>query len=116
MRDYKHIICQSKSGKSIQFRIYIDDKYGKQSITFASVSGWRNKLALTHLLFETEEWNDDVRRKYVGLQVLRCSKNKFEAIEFINIVKSLSSLEIHFWASKFMTNQRSGKAWRMLYC
>ena len=115
MRDYKHSLCQSKSGKSVMFRMDIEDRFGKQTINFVSVSGWRNKLALTHLFFETEEWNEDVRRKYVGLQVLRCAKNKYEALEFINVVKSLSLMEIHFWANKFMTNERSRSAWRALY-
>lgn len=116
MRDYKHTLCQSKSGKSVMFRIYVDDRFGKQEINFTSVTGWRNEFALTHLSFELGEWNDDVRRKYVGIQGLKCAKNKYEAIEFLNIVKSLSSLEIHFWANKFMTNEKSRKAWRSLYC
>lgn len=115
MRDYKHLLCQSKSGKSVMFRVDIDDRFGKQVINFASVSGWRSKLALNHLFFETEDWNDDVARKYVGIQVLRCAKNKYEALEFINLVKSLSPMEIHFWANKFMINEKSRKAWRAMY-
>jgi len=115
MRDYEHSLCQSKSGKSVLFRINIDDKFGKKTINLVTVSGWRNKLALTHLSFQTKEWNDDVRRKYIGIQVLKCAKDKYEAIEFINIVKSLSPMEIHFWTNKFMTNKKSGKAWRLLY-
>ena len=65
MRDYKHVLCQSKSGKSVMFRVDVDDRFGKQAINFASVSGWRSKLALSHLFFETEDWNDDAARKYV---------------------------------------------------
>lgn len=115
MRDYKHSLCQSKSGKSVLFKINIDDRFGKQTLNLVAVSGWRNKLALTYLFFQTEEWNDDVRRKYVGINVLKCAKNKFEAVEFINIVKSLSLMEIHFWANKFMTNKNSRRAWRTMY-
>jgi len=115
MRDYKHVLCQSKSGKSVIFKVDIDDRFGKQTINFASVSGWRSKLALNHLFFETEDWNDDVARKYVCIQVLRCAKDKYEALEFINLVKTLSSMEINFWANKFMTNEKASKAWRSLY-
>lgn len=115
MRDYTHSLCQSKSGKSVLFRINIEDKFGKQKVNLVTVSGWRNTFALTHLFFHTPEWNDDVRKKYVGIHVLKCAKNKYEAVQFISIVKSLSLMEIHFWANKFMTNKKSGKAWRVLY-
>jgi len=115
MREYKHVLCQSKSGKSVMFRVDIDDRFGKQIVNFALVSGWRSKLALKHLFFETEDWNDDVARKYVGIQVLRCAKNKYDALKFINLVKSLSAMEIHFWANKFMINEKSARAWRAMY-
>jgi hypothetical protein len=115
MRNYKHVLCQSKSGKTVMFRVDIDDTFGKRAIKFASVSGWRTKLALNHLFFETEDWNDDVARKYVGMQVLRSARNKYDASLSINIVKSLSSMEIHFWASKFMISDKSGRAWRAMY-
>lgn len=115
MRDYNHSLCQSRSGKSVLFRISVDDKFGKQTLNLVMVSGWRKKLALTHLFFQAEDWNDDVRRKYVGIQVLKCAKNRYEAIKFIDIVKSLSLMEIHFWANKFMTNEKSNRAWRTLY-
>lgn len=115
MRNYDHLLCQSRSGKSILFRVNIDDNFGKQTLNLVVVSGWRNKIALNHLFFQTKEWNDDVRRKYVGIHVLKFAKNQYEAIEFINIVKSLSLMEIHFWANKFMTNKKSCKAWRAFY-
>jgi hypothetical protein len=115
MRNYKHVLSQSKSGKTVIFRVDIDDMFGKHAIKFASVSGWRTKLALKHLFFETEDWNDDVARKYVGMQVLRSAKNTYDALESLNLVRILSSMEVHFWANKFMINQKSGKAWRAMY-
>jgi hypothetical protein len=115
MRQFRHMLCQSRSGKSVMLRVDIDDRFGKQAVNIASVSGWRGRLALNHLSFEGNDWNDDAARKYVCIRVLKCAKNKFDAINFINTVKSLSSIEIHFWANKFMINENAGKAWRAMY-
>ncbi len=116
MRVYNHILEPSKSGKSVIFKINVDDVYGKQTINYSSVTGWRGRLALLHLIFNSEEWNDDVTRKFVGLRVLRCAKDKYEGLQFIDEVKALSNMELHFWAYKFLGNQKAEKAWRALYC
>jgi hypothetical protein len=84
MRDFRHTICQSKSGKSVIFKVDVNDIFGKHEIKFTSVTGWRSKLALNHLFFETDEWNDDAARKYVCIQVLRCAKNKNNALDSIS--------------------------------
>tara|TARA_Y100000996_G_scaffold139216_1_gene106209 strand:- start:105 stop:455 length:351 start_codon:yes stop_codon:yes gene_type:complete len=115
MRQINHILEKSKSGKSMILKVEIKDKYGNQKVTFSSVKGWRMFLAQKHLLVESDEWNDDVARKFVGMEILRCSKNEYEATKFLNIVKNQSILEIHFWASKFMLKEKAGKAWRALY-
>jgi len=59
--------------------------------------------------------NDDVARKYVGIEVLRCAKNEYEGIKFLEIVKNHGGMEVHFWASKFLLREKAGKAWRALY-
>ncbi len=97
------------------FKITVDDVFGEQTINFSSVTGWRAKLATKYLSFETDEWNDVVVRKFVGLHVLKAAKDKFEAMQYIEQVKSLGNMEIHFWANKFLTNNNSLKAWRAFY-
>ena len=115
MRIYNHILAPSKSGKSVIFQINVDDRFGKQIINHSSVTGWRCKIALKHLFFNSEDWDDDVTRKYIGLQVLKSSKDKYEAMQFIEQVRSHSSMEVHFWAYKFLTNEKSVKACSVLY-
>lgn len=115
LRNFNHVITKSKSGKSVMLKIDIDDRFGKQTINFSSVKGWRCSLALKHLAVESDEWNDDVARKFVGLEVLRCAKNQYEGMQFLNILKNLSGSEVHFWASKFMTKDKARKAWRAFY-
>jgi hypothetical protein len=115
MRNLIHSFSESKTGKSAIFRIEVDDRFGKKIVNFSSVKGWRKELALKYLAFEPREWNDDAARIYVGLQVLKCAKDKYEAVNFISILKLLSNIEVHFWSSKFLMNKRTKKAWRAFY-
>ena len=115
MRKFNHLLSETKTGKSAIFRIEIDDRFGKKWVNFSSVKGWRKDLALKYLSFESKEWNCNVARMYLGLQVLKSSKDKYEAIEFINIVKSLNGIDIHFWSNKFMTDKKTKRAWRSFY-
>ena len=115
MRIYNHVLAPSKSGKSVIFKINVDDRFGKQTINHSSVTGWRCKIALKDLVFNSEDWDDDVTRKFIGLKVLKSAKNRYEALQFIEEVKSHSNMEIHFWAYKFLTDQKTIKAWRSLY-
>lgn len=115
MRKFRHLLCPSKNGKSAVFRVVVEDRFGKKTINFTFVMGWRKELALKHLAFESEEWNRDVARAYVGLQALKCAKDEYEATKFISDVKSLGSMEVHFWANMFLTNDRTRRAWRAFY-
>ena len=108
-------MCHSKSGKSVIFRIDIDDRFGKQSINFLSIRGWRAKIAMQYLTFQTEDWDDDVERKYVAIQMIKFAKDKYEALNYINKTKELTGFEVHFWASKFLTNENAARAWNILY-
>ena len=93
----------------------IDDRYGRQNVSFSALKGWRMMLAEKYLLCQSEEWTDDVARKFVVMKVLSCAKNEFEGMKFLNLVKSHSTFEIHFWASKFLLHDRTAKAWKTLY-
>ena len=115
MRLYSHVLEPSKSGKSVVFKISVDDRFGKQIINHSSVTGWRCKIALKDLVFNSENWDDDVTRKFIGLQVLKSAKDRYEALRLIEEVRSHSSMEVHFWAYKFLTNDKAIKAWRALY-
>ena len=115
MRSFNHCLTASKSGKSALFRITVNDRFGKQIITLSSVTGWRAKIAMKYLTLDAEEWDDHTVRKFVGLSVLKAARNRFEALKYIDQVKSLGNMEVHFWANKFLTNENSQKAWRAFY-
>ena len=115
MRSINHCITTSKSGKSAHFRIIVDDRFGKQAVTISSVTGWRAKLATKYLLFDTAEWNDSTVRQFVGIHVVKAARDKFEARQYIEHIKSLGSMEVHFWANKFLINENAPKAWRAFY-
>lgn len=115
MRTFNHALVASKSGKSMQFRVTIHDRYGEKMITLSSVMGWRADLARKYLSFDSDEWGDQTARMFVGLNVLSASKDKMEAIHYIDIIKTMGSAETHFWASKFLNNTRTRTAWRAFY-
>ena len=114
MRIYRHVLQKSKSGKSIIFKTYISDVFGEQKISHASVSGWRAELAEQHLLFDQDDWNDDIARKFVGMMTLRIARDRYQGVQFLNHVKQESDMEIHFWAYQFLRNSRAFTAWKIL--
>ena len=115
MRNINHLLCESKTGKSAILKIELNDSLGRKTVNFTSVKGWRKDLALKYLQFESKEWDESVIRIFVGLEVLKCSKDMHEGIKFINIIKVMNSIEIHFWSNKFLTNRVTKKAWRAFY-
>lgn len=115
MRTFNHCLVASRSGKSALFRVTINDRYGEKMITLSSVKGWRAELAKKHLSFDTDDWDDAAVMTFVGLNVLSAARDRFEAVHYIDTVKSLGSTEAHFWASKFLNNYRTRGAWRALY-
>lgn len=114
MRVYHHILQRSKSGKSIIFKIYINDIFGEQRINYASLCGWRASLAEKHLSFDQEDWNDDVARKFVGMMTLKIARDQYQGARFLNHVKAASDMEIHFWAYQFLKNRKALNAWKIL--
>ena len=115
MRNINHLLCESKTGKSAVLKIEIDDRFGRKTVNFSSVKGWRKDLALKYLHFESKEWNDNVVRTYVGLQILKCATDRYEGIKFINILRSLANIESYFWSNKFLTDKKTKRAWRSFY-
>lgn len=115
MRTFNHSLIPSRSGKSILFRVTVNDRYGERMMTLSSVHGWRAKLAKKHLMFDSGEWDDTTVRTFVGLNALGAAKDHAEALHYINTVKTIGSTEVHFWASKFLNNDRARIAWRALY-
>ena len=115
MRTFNHALVASKSGKSMLFRVTINDREGERMMTLSSVMGWRAALAGKYLSFDSDEWGDQAARMFVGLNVLSAAKDRTEAIHYIDIVKTIGSAEAHFWASKFLNNDRARYAWRAFY-
>jgi len=115
MRVYHHVLEKSKSGKSVVFKVYIDDRFGRQTVKHASVSGWRCSIAEKYLSFDREDWDDDVARKYVGMMLLKAARDRYEGTRFLNHVRDESRMEIHFWAYQFLTNRSTASAWKTLY-
>lgn len=115
MRTFNHCLIPSKSGKSILFRVTVNDRYGEKTMTLSSVMGWRADLAKKYLSFDSDEWNDAAVRTFVGLNVLSAAKDRSEAIHYIDTVKTIGNTEAHFWASKFLSNERARSAWRSFY-
>lgn len=108
------MLKQSKSKKTVTFTVIVDDRFGNNAVKYASLSGWRAKLARKRLIFDSAEWTADVAQKYVGMMVLKTSRNQYEGDEFLNKLGEKSRMEIHFWAYQFLTNKNASRAWRVL--
>ena len=116
MRTFNHRLAASQSGKSVLFRVKVSDRDGERMMTFSSVKGWRAELAKRYLMFDSDEWNDSAVRTFVGLNALGASRDRIEAVHYIDTVRSMGSTEAHFWASKFLTaNGRARSAWGAFY-
>ena len=117
LKKFNHCLAVSKSGKTASFRIKVDDIYGHEEFDFIRVGGWRAEFAKERLLFEVEDWDKAVL-KFVELNVLKLSKNKWEAISLIDIADGMNDTDLHFWAGKFVLekdNSKAWKAWKALY-
>lgn len=115
MREISHILTLSKSGKSAILQVKIDDQYGKKVVNLSSVRGWRKDIAMKYLN-DKEDLLEDAARTYIGLEVLKVAKDRYEGIRLVNIVKELSSYEVHFWASKLLlSNPKARRAFKVLY-
>lgn len=116
MRTVKYSVEKSGSGKTAGVVATVEDRFGRGKISFARVRGWRRELALKYLKLDPQGWSDDVARAYVGIEALKCARNMNEALKFLEAVKELSQLEVHFWSTKFLNGSiKARRAWRALY-
>lgn len=115
MRRFNHCMAASKSGKSVTFKVTVDDRFGIHTYTLASTKGWRVKFVVKHLAFESEKWDDGTVMRFVGLHVVKAASDRFEALRYLEQLKTIGNMEVHFWASKFLTNKNACKAWTALY-
>ena len=115
MRTFNHCLATSRSGKSVLFRVTVNDRLGERMITLSSVTGWRADIAAKHLQFDSEEWNDVAVKTFVGLNALKAARDRREALRYIEIVRTVGGMETHFWASKFLSNENTAGAWRAFY-
>ena len=115
MREFNHCLVASKSGKSMLFRVTVNDRFGERVMTLSSVTGWRAALAKKYLSFDSGELDDRAVRTFIGLNVLSAARDRFEALHYIDMVRSIGSMEAHFWANKFLSNDNARGAWRALY-
>lgn len=115
MRLFRHSLQRSSSGKSLTMKVQIDDRFGKTVVNFSKVTGWRKEIAEKFFVLDSEDWTDDAARVYIALEVLKSAKNRSEAVQFMNIVMTMTKLEVHFWASKLLSNERATRALRVMY-
>jgi len=115
LRVFNHAIVSSRSGKSVMFKVVMDDRFGQRAVNLSSVSGWRATIAKKYLDLSGEQWENEVVQKFVAINAPKAARSKYEALQFLEKVKSLGDAEMHFWASKFLVNERTAKAWRAFY-
>lgn len=115
MRELTHTLTLSKSKKSAILKVEINDQYGRKIINLSSVRSWRKDLAIKRLRFESNDWSLDAARAYIGLEVLKTARDPYEANKLLDVVKHLSSVEVHFWASKMLSNSKTKKAFKIMY-
>lgn len=114
MRSVKYSLESSKRYVSLLARV--EDGHGGKRIVLSKIGGWRGELALKFLSLKDEGWGDKAAKTYVALEILRSAKNPQEAARFLRTLDSLSPLELHFWAYKFLGDrEKPRKAWRILY-
>ncbi len=112
----KHLLVRSKSGRTVYLCIEFEERGKVKRVQLARVHGWKAKLAYNFFNFTANGWNDDVARAFVGLNALRIAKDEWVARKYINIVKEMSKLDLHFWVGKFLRDRdRADKAWRVMY-
>ncbi|MEN3052979.1 MAG: hypothetical protein ABC595_07950 [Candidatus Methanosuratincola petrocarbonis] len=116
MRSVKYRLEESGSGKTACLQAVIEDRFGRKKVSLSRLRGWRKEIAEEHLKLESGKWDDDAAKTLVSLEALKCARSLDEALKFLQAVNSLSQLDLHFWATKFLNDDKKPRrAWRMLY-
>ena len=116
MREVSYLLEGRGGRQYVVLRAYVQDRFGTRKIPLMRLCGWRGELVLRHLKLDGGASYDEVALVFTGMKVVRFSRSREEALRFLNRVKELSRLELHFWASKFLLDGRKAfRAWRALY-
>uniref|UniRef100_A0A7C3RCU1 Uncharacterized protein n=1 Tax=Archaeoglobus fulgidus TaxID=2234 RepID=A0A7C3RCU1_ARCFL len=110
----KHLLV--KKDKTTYLCVEIEERGKTRKILLARVHGWRAELAYKFFNFTANGWNDDVARAFLGLNVLRIAEDEWTARKYINAVREMKKLDLHFWVDKFLKERdRADRAWRVFY-
>lgn len=113
-RMQKHLLV--KKDKTTYLCVEIEERGKTRKILLARVHGWRAELAYKFFNFTANGWNDDVARAFLGLNVLRIAEDEWTARKYINAVREMKKLDLHFWVDKFLKERdRADRAWKVFY-
>ncbi|MEM1967330.1 MAG: hypothetical protein QXN23_01705 [Candidatus Caldarchaeum sp.] len=116
MREVSYVLDGQRDRQYVALKAFIQDRFGVQKIPLTRLRGWRGELVLRHLKLENESSDYEAALVFIGMKVVRFSRSREEALKFLNRVRELSRLELHFWASKFLLDDKKAfRAWRALY-
>ena len=110
----KHVLIRRNN--TVYLALEVENGGKTRKIILARVHGWKAELAYSTLNFKPDGWNEDVSRAYVGLNALRIARDEWTARKYLNKLKEMMKLELHFWAVKFSRDRlRADRAWRSFY-
>jgi len=105
-----------RTDKTTYLCIEVEDRKGIKKVQLARVYGWKAELAYKFFNFDADGWSEDVARAFIGLNALRIAGDEWEARKYINVIKEMNKLDVHFWVSKFLSDRdRADRAWRAMY-
>ena len=105
-----------KTNKTAYLCIELKDGKKVRKIQLIRVHGWKAELAYKFFNFKANGWNEDVAKAFIGLNALRIAEDEWEARRYINVIKEMKKLDIHFWVGKFLSDRKKAdKAWRAMY-
>lgn len=122
MREWLYLINESEASLSLNLRIL--DRRGEKRLRYCYVKGWRKELIKNFIgeLATEGRWNSNNGRNwdynakiFVCLKALQAARNRFEGSRFAAEIGNMSIGETHFWASKFIANPKTKRAFRILH-
>ncbi|MEM0461821.1 MAG: hypothetical protein QXH32_02100 [Candidatus Caldarchaeum sp.] len=114
MRRLKYVLSEGRGGTAV-LRVEVEEKGRKRAIPLTFAMGWRAELALRQLPRESGD-GIDAARMYLGLQVLKCARDRQEGWRFLQIVRDMERFEVHFWSYCFLNyGRRARRGWRAFF-
>jgi len=115
VREIYYLLDKENRNQTVALKARIEDRFGTTKIPLARLHGWRKELLTKHIKLEPKTY-DETFLIFIAMKTLRYSKNRDEALRYLDRVKELGKMELHFWASKFLLNEKKAfRAWRALY-